>query len=302
MRVLISGASGLIGTALTSRLESAEIEVKQLTRQSVDDADEKRIYWHPESGTLDAEQIEGFRAVIHLAGENVADENWTNEKKRRIMDSRVASATLLCRVLAHLKEKPRMLICASAIGYYGNRGDEELTEDSEPGTGFLAEVCQAWERAVQPAVEAGIKVVNLRMGMVLSSHGGALQRMLPPFRLGLGGPVAGGQQWMSWIAMNDLMEIILHCLNNRRMTGVINAVAPNPVQNRDFVQALGRVLGKPVITPVPAFAVKLKFGEMGRELILASTRVKPERLEQSGFEWQYPDIEDALRACINGEI
>ena len=302
MRVLISGASGLIGTALTSRLETAEMEVKQLTRQNVDEEDEKRINWHPESGTLDAEQIEGFRVVVHLAGENVADESWTEEKKRRIMDSRVTSATLLCRVLAHLKEKPRMLICASAVGYYGNRGDEELTETSEPGTGFLSEVCQAWEQAVQPAVEAGIKVANLRIGMELTSHGGALQRVLPPFRLGLGGPVGGGRQWISWIAMDDLVGIILHCINNRRMTGAINAVAPNPVQNREFVQALGKVMGKPAITPVPAFAVKLALGEMGRELVLASTRVKPERLEQSGFEWQYPNIEDALRACINGEI
>lgn len=302
MRVLISGASGLIGTALTSRLEAEEMEVVQLTRQSVDEEDERRIYWHPESGTLDAEQIAGFRAVVHLAGENIADVKWDEDKKRRIMDSRVTSTTLLCRVLANLKDKPRMLICASAIGYYGDRGEEELTEASEPGTGFLSEVCQAWEQAVQPAVEAGIKIVHLRIGMVLSGHGGALQRMLPPFRLGLGGPVGGGQQWMSWIALDDLTNIILHCMNNRRMTGVINAVAPNPVQNREFAQALGKALNKPAITPVPAFAIKIALGEMGRELVLASTRVKPERLEQAGFEWQHPEIDSALQACVNNDI
>ncbi len=302
MRVLISGASGLIGTALTSRLEAAEMEVMRLTRQSVDEEDDRQIYWHPESGTLDAERIEGFRTVVHLAGESVADGKWDEDKKRRIMDSRVTSTTLLCRVLANLKDKPRMLICASAIGYYGDRGEEELTEASEPGNGFLSEVCQAWEQAVQPAEEAGIKIVHLRIGMVLSSHGGALKRMLPPFRLGLGGPVGGGQQWMSWIALNDLTGVILHCMNSRRVTGVINAVAPNPVLNREFAHALGKALNKPAITPVPAFAIKIALGEMGRELVLASTRVKPERLEQAGFEWEHPEIDSALQACVNGVI
>lgn len=302
MRVLISGATGLIGTALTTRLETVEMEVKHLTRQNVEEGDEKRIHWHPGSGTLDSEQIEGFRTVVHLAGENIAAEKWTEDKKRHIMDSRVTSTTLLCRVLANLKEKPRMLICASAIGYYGDRGEEELTEASEPGTGFLSEVCQAWEHAVKPAVDAGIKVVNLRIGMVLTSHGGALQRMLPPFRLGLGGPLGSGEQWMSWIALDDLTEVFLHCMNNRRMTGVFNAVSPNPVQNRDFALALGAALGKTAKTHMPAFAIKLALGEMGKELVLASTRVKPERLEQSGFEWKHPEIGEALQACINGEI
>lgn len=302
MAVLITGATGLIGTALTARLKAAEMEVATLTRQEVNDEDPKRIYWHPESGTLDSEKVEGFRTVVHLAGESIADGSWTEEKKRHILDSRVTSTTLLCRVLANLKRKPKMLICASAVGYYGSRGDEELTEASDPGTGFLAEVCQAWEEAALPATEAGIHVVHLRIGVVLSAHGGALKRMLPPFRIGLGGPVGGGHQWMSWIALDDLTEIFLHCINNRRMTGVFNAVAPNPVQNRDFVQALGKALNKPVITPVPAFAIKLALGsEMARETVLASTRVVPERLAESGYEWRHAEIANALNACLGGD-
>ncbi|MCK5861119.1 MAG: TIGR01777 family oxidoreductase [Candidatus Hydrogenedentes bacterium] len=301
MRVLISGATGLIGTALTSQLESEEMDVTQLTRQQVDDEDTHRVYWHPESGTLDAEQVEGFRAVVHLAGENISDAKWTEDKKRRILSSRVSSTTLLCRVLANLKKKPKTLICASAVGYYGGRGDEELTESAEPGKGFLAEVCQAWEQAVLPATEAGIRVTFLRMGVVLSAHGGALQRMLPPFRLGLGGPVGGGMQQMSWITLDDLTRAILYCIKNRRMTGVVNAVTPHPVRNRKFAQELGKAVGKPAVIPVPAFAINLAWGEMGRELLLSSTHAVPERLTQSGFEWHYPEIEDALRACIEGE-
>ena len=302
MSVLITGASGMIGAALQSRLESEGVRVAQLTRQSVGDAEPERIYWHPESGTLDAEKLEGFRAVVHLAGENIAGGRWTADKMRRIYDSRVTGTTLLCRVLANLKNKPRMLICASATGYYGDRGDEELNEEAAPGRGFLAEVCKAWEQAAAPAAEAGIRVTHLRIGMVLTGKGGALPRMLPAFRRGLGGPIGGGRQWMSWITLEDLTCVIAFCLNTRRMNGVINAVAPNPVQQRDFAKALGRTLEKPAWLPAPGFAIRIALGEMGKELLLSSARVLPERLEQAGFKWRYPEMDEALTACVAGDI
>ncbi len=302
MRVLITGAGGLIGAALTSRLESDGVPVAHLTRQRVLASDPSRIYWHPPSGTLDPAALEGFRTVVHLAGDNIASGKWTPDKKKRIYSSRVTGTTLLCRILANLEQKPKTLICASAIGYYGDGGDEQLTEDSGPGQGFLAEVCTAWEQAAASAVEAGIRVVHLRFGMVLSGRGGALPRMLPVFRLGLGGPLGMGRNWMSWIALEDAVGVMLYAMDARRMKGAVNVVAPNPVQNRDFARALGAALHRPAILPAPAFAIKLLLGEMGRELLLSSSRVTPQRLEQKGFTWRYPDIDEALKACLHGRM
>ncbi len=302
MRVLITGANGLIGAALTKQLTGEGIETVRLTRMRTLESDPTRIYWHPPTGTLDADRLQGFRTVVHLAGENIADGPWTEQKRRRIFDSRVTGTKLLCRILADLKEKPKTLICASAIGYYGDRGEEVLTESSESGAGFLAEVCRAWEEAATPAAEAGIRVIHLRLGMVLSSRGGALPRMLPPFRLGAGGPVGGGRQWMSWISLEDAVGIVRHSMNNRRAKGVLNAVAPNPIQNRDFARTLGAVLHRPAFLPLPGWAVKLALGDMGRELLLSSARVMPERLEQTGYTWRYPELEDALQACVKGSV
>ena len=239
-------------------------------------------------------------AVIHLAGENIAGSRWTNRQKRRIRDSRVEGTRGLSEAVARLSRPPRVLVSASAIGYYGNRGAEPLTEDSLPGEGFLPETCRAWERATAPAREVGVRVVLLRIGIVLSPAGGVLQRLLPPFRLGLGGRLGTGRQFMSWIGLGDLVQVIRRALSDTTLEGPVNAVAPRPVRNEEFTRALGRVLHRPTLLPVPAFAIRLLLGEMGRELLLGGARVLPARLEATGFSFAGADIDSALRLELDG--
>lgn len=297
MKILVTGSSGLIGSQLVPFLTTGGHAVVRLVRDGTGKPD-GTVVWDPEKGTIDRAALEGLDAVVHLAGENIAGGRWTAAKKARIYSSRVDGTRLLVEALAGLKRPPRTLIAASAIGYFGHRNDDILDEDSASGGGFLADVVREWEAATQPAAQAGMRVVNLRFGIVLSAAGGALATMLPPFRLGLGGPIGSGEQFMSWIAIDDVIGAVLHALASADLSGPVNTVAPNPVTNREFATTLGRVLSRPALLPLPAFAVKLLFGEMGEELLLSSTRVQPERLKQSGYEFRFPELEGALRHVL----
>jgi uncharacterized protein (TIGR01777 family) len=268
-----------------------------MVRRKVEDHD-REICWDPATGWIDAGELEGVDAVVHLAGENLGSHRWNETFKREIRDSRVLGTRLLAEALAALAKKPGVLCCASAIGFYGDRGNEVLTESSPPGTGFLAEVCQAWEAATTPAGDAGIRVVHLRSGVVLSRAGGALAKMLPPFKLGAGGVIGGGRQYWSWIALDDLVRVIEFVLQRTELAGPVNTVAPHPVTNREFTETLGRVLGRPTILPMPAFAARLALGEMADEMLLASARVEPHVLLRAGFEFQFPQLETALRQAL----
>jgi uncharacterized protein (TIGR01777 family) len=256
------------------------------------------IQWDPSRGLLDARLLDGADAVVHLAGESVAARRWTAAVKDRIRRSRVESTRLVAETAARLARRPQVLVAASGVGYYGNRADEALTEESPPGAGFLADVARAWEAAADPARAAGIRVVHLRFGVVLAGHGGALSRIALPFRLGLGGVVGDGRQYWSWIALPDVVRVIELAIDLERLAGPVNAVAPAPVTNREFTRALGRVLGRPTLVPLPTAAVRLLFGEMGQALLLDSTRALPRRLERTGFRFQHPDVEGALRAAL----
>ena len=273
MRILVTGSTGLVGQALLAQLAGHEVVRYQRAAPPA---------------------LDGFDAVIHLAGEPIAG-RWTAAKKERIRASRRDGTRSLCEQLARCSAKPRVLLSASAIGIYGDRGDEILTEDSPPGNGFLADVARDWETATLPATTAGIRVVNLRLGIVLSGHGGALKQMLPVFRLGAGGVLGSGRQFWSWIALADVVAAIRHALTTESLRGPVNGVAPFPVMNRAFTRTLGRVLHRPTILPVPAWAVRLALGEMGPALLLASTRVEPRRLLASGFKFQLPELEEALQ-------
>jgi uncharacterized protein (TIGR01777 family) len=297
MKILVSGSTGLVGKALVSSLTGAGHQVIRLVR-SQPGPGEKDIYWDPATGTLDANRLEGFDAVVHLAGESIAEGRWTAEKKARIRNSRVKGTQLLAASLAQQVQRPRTWICSSAIGYYGDRGAEILREDSRPGSGFLPDVCREWEAATKPAADSGIRVVNLRTGLVLSSAGGALPKMLPPFKLGVGGKLGTGRQYMSWISIDDLVGAIQHAFEKDSLGGPVNAVSPHPVTNLEFTKTLGRVLSRPTIFPVPAFAVRLMFGQMGEDLLLASARVEPARLAGSGYVFRYPVLEGALRHVL----
>ena len=301
MRIIVTGASGLIGSALVPSLLGEGHEVTRLVRGASStrggDAQVRDASWEPERGSIDAAALEGHDAAIHLAGESVS-ERWTNEKKRRIRESRVKGTRLLAETLARLERKPRTLVCASAIGFYGDRGDELLTEESAPGRDFLAGVCQEWEAAADPARAAGLRAAHLRIGIVLSAKGGALPRMLGPFRMGAGGPVGGGRQWVSWIALDDVLGVVRHVLRDESLSGPINTVAPQPVRNGEFAAALGEALGRPALVPVPAFAVRLMFGEMGQALALSGQRVVPAKLRASGYEFLYPELPGALRHVL----
>jgi hypothetical protein len=253
------------------------------------------IQWDPNAGRLDPESLAGVDAFVHLSGENVAVLRWTNAAKNRIRDSRVNSTHLLADAISRMRPLPRVLVVASAVGCYGNRGDELLTEDSPPGSGFLAGVCREWEAAAEPARAAGVRVVNVRIGIVLSSAGGALAKMLTPFRLGLGGVIGSGRQWMSWIALSDLVRAFEFTLNSSGLEGPVNAVSPQPVTNREFTKTLGAAVHRPTVMPIPASMLHLALGEMADETLLASTRVIPERLTAAGFAFEYPRLEDALR-------
>lgn len=296
MNVLVTGSTGLVGSALIPFLTTGGHRVQRLVRGAASGNDE--IVWDPNSGEVDAHKLEGLDAVVHLAGENIATGRWDSAKKARIRDSRVGGTRVLCESLSRLDRRPKVLVCASAIGYYGDRGDEVLTEGSLPGTSFLCEVCRDWEAACEPARQAGIRVVNLRIGVVLTPRGGALHKMLLPFKLCAGGVVGSGRQFWSWVAIDDVVGAIHHAITNESLSGSVNCVAPQSVMNHDFTKTLGRVLHRPTLFPMPAFVVKLAFGEMGEELLLASTRVVPQRLEESGYEFRFPSLDAALRHLL----
>lgn len=297
MKVLVSGATGLIGSAFCKSLEAEGHEVLRLSRRK----SEGDVYWQPDSGRFEdseKEKLNGMDAAVHLAGEPVVG-RWNDEKKRRIRESRVGSTRLLCQTLALLPQKPRVIICASAIGYYGDRGDEVLTEESTSGAGFLASVCRDWEAAAEPARAVGIRVVHARIGVVLSKDGGALQKMLLPFKLGLGGTIGSGEQYLSWIAIHDAVRALQFALRMESIGDAMNVVGSAPVTNREFVQTLGEVLRRPAMLPLPAFAARIALGQQAAdELFLASQRVLPEKLFSHGFGFEYSDLEAALRGVL----
>lgn len=294
-KIALSGSTGLVGRALTPLLERDGWRIRPLVRKSSSDAN--AILMDVGANRIESEKLEGIDAVVHLAGENIG-ERWNAEKKKRILESRVLGTRLLCESLARLTKKPEVLVCASATGLYGERGDEVLTESSAPGAGFLAEVCKQWEAATQPAVDAGIRVVRLRLGIVLAPGGGALEKMLLPFKLCMGGVLGSGTQYWSWVDLADVTGAIMHALKTKSLTGPANVTAPTPATNREFTKALGKVLGRPTVLPAPAFALKLMLGEMAQELLLTSTRVEPRALLASGYRFEYPELEGALRHTV----
>ena len=296
MRVLISGATGMVGSALAGRLEAQGSEIHRLVRREA--RGDREVPWDPEKQTIDATGLEGMDIVYHLAGESIASGRWTEAKKARIRDSRIVGTTLLSEALAKLESKPAALVSASAIGYYGDRGGEILTENSGPGEGYLPEVSVGWEQATAAASDAGIRVVNPRIGIVLSKAGGALAKMLLPFRMGVGGKIGSGSQYMSWITLTDLVGVLIHCASTDSLSGPVNAVAPNAVSNVDFTKAMGRVLNRPAILPMPALAARLAFGEMADALLLSSTRVSPRQLFASGYSFESSNIDQALQAVL----
>lgn len=297
MDILITGTTGMVGSALVPFFTAQGHRVIRLVRRNPRQGSDE-IFWDPEAGIIDAASLEGSNALVHLAGEGIAAGRWTGVRKRRIMDSRVKGTDLLARTLASLRRPPKVMISASAIGYYGDRGAEVLSEGSTVGSGFLADVCCRWEQAADPVSAGGIRLVVLRIGMILSKTGGALQKMLPPFRFGIGGRLGNGIQYVAWLALDDLLEIMSFALLHSSLSGAVNAVAPNPVTNNEFTKALGRVLRRPTVFAVPAFALRSIFGEMGEQVLLASARVVPGRLTQAGYTFRYPQLEPALRHLL----
>jgi uncharacterized protein len=298
MRVAITGSTGLVGSEVVTVLSAAGHEVVRLVRRAPAPG-EGAVRWDPEKGEIDGAGLEGLDAVVHLAGENIASGRWNAARKAAIRDSRVNGTRLLCDTLAGLARPPKTLVCASAIGIYGDRGEDALTEESPPAAGFLPGVCREWEAAASPAAEKGIRVVHLRIGMVLSPKGGTLSRMLPLFRAGMGGVFGSGRQYVSWIALDDLSLILLHALQRGDLSGPVNAVAPRPVTNREFTEALGKVLSRPTPLPVPAFALRIAVGsEMADALLLASARVFPRRLAETGYPFRFPELPAALRHLL----
>lgn len=296
MKVVVTGSSGLVGSALIPVLAAAGHQAIALVRRPPR-REAAELQWDPLGG-MNAVCFDGADAVIHLAGESIAAGRWTAARKSRILNSRVQGTQTLAAALARLPSPPQVLVSASAQGYYGDRGDEQLSESSPPGTGFLAEVCRQWEAATQPAAKAGVRVVLLRLGLILSASGGALPRMLPLFRLGAGGNVGGGRQWWSWIAIDDVVGLIQFALSAAGLRGPVNAVSPNPVTNAEFTRILGRVLHRPALFPAPAFLLRTAMGEMAQELLLSSQRVQPAAALAAGFSFRYPVLEPALRHVL----
>lgn len=296
MKILISGASGLVGTHLIPTLLAKGNQVYKLVRHAPRGMDE--IEWDAEKGFTDEEQLENFDAVIHLAGDNVASENWSEEKKRKIRDSRVVGTRVLVDALKRRINPPKHFVSASAIGFYGSREAEIVNEESAVGKGFLPEICQEWENEALKAANFGARVVMLRIGVVLAKDGGALAKMLTPFKFGVGGIVGSGKQYMSWIALDDLIKIIHFVLENVEINGAINAVAPDAVTNEEFTRTLGKVLGRPTFLPIPEFAIKLLFGEMGETLLLEGTRVYPQKLLDAKFDFDFTNLETAMRHVL----
>lgn len=295
MKVAVSGASGLIGSALLPALEGSGHEVIRLVRRKPEGSNE--IAWNPEDGSIDVDGLQGVDAVVNLSGATIG-RRWTEQRKAEILESRVSSTSLLARTIAELEPRPSVLVCAGGVGIYGDRDDEILTEESTIGSGFLADVGAAWEAAAEPARAAGIRVVNFRQGIALSRDGGALERLLTPFKLGVGGRVGDGKQWWSWVSLDDLVAAYRFALETD-LDGPVNLAAPNPAVNVQFVKALGRALHRPTVFPLPTFAVKAAFGEMGEHVLLESQRVLPARLLDAGFVFDYPDLESALEHALH---
>ncbi len=293
MKIAVTGSSGLVGSVLTPLLQKNGHAVVRLVRPS---------HWNPDQGTIDASQLDGVDAVVHLAGENIAGGRWTTGRKARILDSRVKGTKLIAESIGKLSKPPRVLVSASAIGYYGDRGNEVLSETSAAGTGFLPDVCRRWESATDAATRKGIRVVHLRIGIVLSRNGGALAKMLIPFKMGVGGKVGSGGQYWSWISIDDLCSAIVHCTQAETLHGPVNIVSPSPVTNLEFTKALGRALRRPTLFPLPAFAARLVLGEMADALLLASARVEPAKLQASRFVFRHREIDAALSDVLNAGI
>ncbi|MDM8549599.1 TIGR01777 family oxidoreductase [Desulfobacterales bacterium HSG2] len=293
VNILISGASGVVGSALIPFLTTGGHRVIRLIRRRPG-SKEKAVCWNPATGYLTPDDLNGINTVIHLAGENIGQGRWTRAKKKRIIESRVKGTSLIARAATELKPLPELLICASAIGYYGNRGERILTEKDGRGDDFISKVCYEWEKAAAPAVEKGIRVVFLRIGIALTPAGGALAKLLLPFQAGLGGKIGNGRQHMSWIGIDDVIGAMHHVMINDEVEGPVNVVSPNPLTNLEFTETLGKVLSRPTLLSVPAAAINLAFGEMGREVLLSSTRVRPEKLLKTGYRFRNPDIEEAL--------
>lgn len=296
--VLFSGASGMLGAALRAEVQRQGAKTQQLVRRSPQSVDE--VEWQPNApdAGIDRSALQGLTAAIHLSGANVAAHRWTIEYQEEIVRSRVDSTRVLATMLAGLQDKPKVLLVASATGIYGDRGDEVLTEASAPGAGFLARVCEKWEEAARPAVEAGIRVVHLRFGVVLGRGAGALAKMVPLFKFGLGGKLGSGKQWMSWIDLQDAAHAVSFLLSDASISGAVNLVAPHPVTNAEFTRALGRALHRPALVTAPAFALRLAMGQMADEALLASARVLPSRLLDAGFQFEQPRIENALQHLV----
>ena len=301
MRIVVSGSSGLVGSALLPELGAAGHQVARLVREGTarrPASGREEIVWDPLGERIDAGRLEGVDAVVHLAGENISAGRWTVARKEKIRKSRVNGTQLLSETLTKLKRPPRVLVSASAIGFYGDRGDEVLRETSPRGHGFLPAVCVGWESATERAEKHGLRVVHLRFGIILSARGGALGKMLIPFRLGLGGPVGSGRQYWSWVAIDDAVGTIQHALAKEDLRGPVNVVAPAPSTNLEFTRALARALSRPAFLPLPVFAARLALGEMADALLLASVRVVPEALKGSGYRFRYPELEPALRHLL----
>jgi uncharacterized protein len=296
MKILITGATGLIGKALQKSLRERGHELLLASRK--EPKDKTYVQWDPKNGFADAGRLEGIGAVVHLAGESISALRWTDEKKKAIRDSRVLGTRNIVDTISDLKRRPSVLIATSAIGFYGDRGDEELTETSKAGKNFLAEVSREWEAEARRAEDSGVRTILLRTGIVLSKDGGALGTMLTPFKFGLGGVIGDGKQWMSWISLVDHIEVINFALENENIRGAVNAVSPHPVTNQEFTAIMGEVLYRPTFIPLPEFAVHLAFGEMGEALLLDSIKVIPKRLMDAGFKFKFPDLKKAIENAV----
>tara|TARA_B100001964_G_C14123801_1_gene549553 strand:- start:62 stop:952 length:891 start_codon:yes stop_codon:yes gene_type:complete len=296
LKVAVTGSSGLIGSSLISFLSEKDITFSKILREN---PKEDEISWKPEDGDWNSAFDEGIDGIVHLAGENIASGKWTKKKKEKIRSSRIEGTKRLCEHILKLPTTPSVLVCASAIGYYGDRGMEFLNEGSSRGSGFLPDVCVGWEEATESVSKAGIRVVNVRFGVVLSKDGGALAKMLTPFKMKMGGKIGRGTQYMSWVAIDDVTGAIYHTLVTDSLKGPVNVTAPNPATNKEFTDTLGKVLNVPTVMPMPAFAAKFAFGEMAKDLLLASTKVAPKRLADSGYEFQYPELENALKHILD---
>jgi uncharacterized protein len=295
MKVAIAGASGLVGSALIPILKSMGAQITRMVRSKPKAGE---LEWHPNHDELSPESLAGFDTIINLAGENIAGGRWTDDQKRKIRESRINGTHLLSEAIAKLSPKPRVFICASATGIYGDRDDEVLDEQSESGGGFLAGVCREWEEATKPAIEAGIRVVNLRLGPILAREGGMLAKLLTPFKMGMGGKVGSGRQYISWIAIDDVIQAIKLAIEDASIHGALNIVSPNPVTNEEFTKTLGHVLNRPTALAMPAFAARLAFGEMADEMLLASQKVIPKKLANAGFVFEYPELEPTLKHLL----